>query len=65
MRIAPAYYNLTQAAQYLGIGLATAQREWPGWEKFGVIPSRFPKRTLRFKKDDLDKIMDCLKLVKE
>jgi hypothetical protein len=58
-----AYMNLKEAAEYLGIGESTAKREWPSWEKYGVIPSRFPVRNLKFKRTELDKMMDSLKVV--
>lgn len=56
------YLNLRQAAEYLGIGRATAIRLWPSWSKFGVVPSRYPQRTLRFKRADLDRMMEALKV---
>lgn len=58
-----AYLNLKDSAVYLGLSYRTAKNEWPGWiEKFNVTPSRYPKRTLRFKKTDLDKIMELTKV---
>lgn len=57
-----AYMNLREAAHYLGIGESTAKREWPGWKEFGVVPSRYPKNTLRFKREDLDRMMESLKV---
>jgi predicted site-specific integrase-resolvase len=54
--------NLKQAAEYLGIAYITAQKGWPSWLKHGVVPARFPQRTLRFKREDLDKMMDLLKV---
>lgn len=58
-----AYLSLKESAEYLGIGESTAQRDWCSWEKFGVIPSRYPGRTLKFKKSDLDKLMEATKVV--
>lgn len=56
------YLNLKQSAEYLGIGEATAQRLWPSWGSYGVHPARYPKRTLRFKKTDLDRLMEAFKV---
>lgn len=56
------YFNLRQASQYLGIGIATAKREWVKWQEYGVIASRYPARTLRFKRSDLDKLMQSFKV---
>lgn len=56
------YLSLKQAAEYLGIGDSTAKKNWPTWEQYGVIPSRYPKRTLRFKRSDLDKLMELTKV---
>jgi hypothetical protein len=66
MEITPAYLNLKQSAQYLNIAESTAKKIWPSWiDKYGVIPSRYPSRTLKFKVSDLDKIMDAEKVVRE
>lgn len=56
------YLNLKQAAEYLGISESHAKTQWPGWSKYGVIPSRFPSRMLKFKISDLDKLMEVLKV---
>ncbi len=57
-----AYLNLREASQYLGIGESTAQHIWPSWEAYGVIPSRFPVKTLKFKKSELDQMLENLKV---
>jgi hypothetical protein len=59
IEVEQAYLNLRQAAQYLGIGLSTAKRTWPEWGDKGCKARRYPKHTLRFKKEDLDKLMDA------
>lgn len=57
------YLNLKQAAEYLGINESTASRQWPGWkERFNVVPSKLGKRTLKFKRSDLDQMMEALKV---
>jgi hypothetical protein len=56
------YLSLKESAEYLGIGESTVRKEWPSWEKFGIVPSRFPAQTLRFKKSDLDRLMDATKV---
>lgn len=56
------YLNCREAAQFLGIGYSTVLRDWPSWVEWGVVPSRYPKRTLRFKKSDLDKLMQAFKV---
>lgn len=63
-KIERGYLNLRQACQYLGIGESTGQRIWPLWEKeYGVVPSRFPKKTLKFRRADLDRMMESTKVV--
>jgi len=57
------YLNLKQAAEYLGIGGSTAKRIWPSWIDHGVVPSRFPGNKLRFKRSELDRMMDLLRVV--
>ncbi len=57
------YLNLKESAEYLGIGASTAKREWPSWQRYGVIPARFPVKTLRFKRADLDRMIESLKVV--
>lgn len=61
-KITQAYLNLKESAIYLGISVSTAQKVWCQWERYGVIPARFPARTLRFKRSDLDKMMEHLKV---
>lgn len=56
------YLNLREAAEYLGIGESTAQRLWPSWIKLGIIPARYPGKRLRFKKSDLDKLIEQFKV---
>lgn len=56
------YFNLNQTAQYLGMGLSTVKRDWPSFSKYGVVPSRVGKRTLRFDKEQLDRMMERLKV---
>jgi predicted DNA-binding transcriptional regulator AlpA len=58
------FLSLKETAEYLGIGERTAQRDWPSWERYGVVPSRMGSRVLRFKKADLDQMMESLKVVK-
>lgn len=60
-----AYLNLKQAAEYLGIPYSTANRDWPGWEKHGVIPSRRNGRVkgvLMFSRKDLDGLVESWKV---
>lgn len=65
MRPNQAYLNLRETAEYLGIGESTAKKEWPRWQKYGVIPSRFPAKGLKFKRSDLDRMMESTKVVTE
>lgn len=63
------YLNLKQAAEYLGIGESTAKNRkspayWCKWEKFGVVASRWPGRMLKFKRSDLDRMMEETKVTK-
>jgi hypothetical protein len=58
-----AYLNLRESAEYLGMGKSTLKRIWPSLERYGIIPSRFPARTLRFKKTDLDRLMQETKVI--
>lgn len=67
--ITPAYLSLKDTAAYLGIGLSTSKRDWPSWEKFGVIPSRYVSSTGRgrrlfFRRTELDRMMDQMKVIK-
>ncbi|MBI5150149.1 MAG: helix-turn-helix domain-containing protein [Candidatus Omnitrophica bacterium] len=62
--ITPAYLNLKQSAEYLGISEGHTKRIWPSWQRYGVVPARFPARTLRFKRSDLDRMIESLKVVK-
>lgn len=66
--MSPAYLNLKKSAEYLGIGYSTIKDEKKGyltWEKYGVIPSKFPGgRSVRFKITDLDRLMEKLKIIK-
>lgn len=66
---APAYLSLKDTAAYLGMGLSTSKRDWPSWEKFGVIPSRYVNSTGRgrrlfFRRAELDRMMDQMKVIK-
>ena len=57
--------GLRGAAEYLGIGMSTVQRDFPSWEKFGVTIYRYGRSTkkyptgreLRFRKDELDRVL--------
>lgn len=65
MEIIPAYLSTKQAAEYLGIGYSTAKKNWPQWTKFGVVPSRLNgKAELRFKRSELDRLMDAWRVIK-
>lgn len=73
------YMNLRQTADYLGMSLSTAHRSYPTWVEHGVIPSRLRSlvknekgsievregRNLRFKRSEIDRMMDQLKVVKK
>lgn len=62
------YFNLKQCAEYLGLSISTVRNvksrwHWAGWERYGVRPSRMPgTRILLFKKTDLDKLMEAIKV---
>lgn len=56
------YLSLKQSAEYLGLSESRAKVIWPGWAKYGCVPSRLSSRTLRFKRSDLDKMMEALKV---
>lgn len=67
--ITPAYLSLTETAAYFGMSLGTAKRDWPSWEKFGVVPSRYVNRSGRgrrlfFRRTELDRMMDQMKVIK-
>lgn len=56
------YLTLKEAAEYLNISVSSAHKEWPRWAEFGCVPSRFPRHTLRFKRSDLDRLMEATKV---
>lgn len=51
------YFNLREAAEYLGIGYSQGKVDWPGWKKWGCVPVRYGK-ALKFKKSQLDRMME-------
>lgn len=59
------YLNCRQAGEYLGLGYSTVLRDWPKWVSWGIVPSRYPSRTLRFKRSDLDRLMQANKVQQE
>lgn len=65
IQISPEYLSGKQAAIYLGIGYSTLRRDWPSWTKLGVVPSRYNgRKELRFKRGELDSLMDQWKVIK-
>ena len=58
------YFNLREACEYLGIGYSTMKKSgrWVSWGDYGVVPSRPGKRTLKFKKSDLERMMEMTKV---
>lgn len=60
------YLSLAQTAEYLGMGLSTVQRSWPGWKTYGVNPSRRPGgRGLLFRRAELDAMVRQWRIYKE
>jgi predicted site-specific integrase-resolvase len=68
LQISPEYLSAQQAASYLGIAYETLKKNYPQWMKFGVIARRFNNKAdtgkLRFKRSELDQMMDQWKVVK-
>lgn len=69
IKISPEYFSAKQAADYLGIAYVTLKRDYPGWDRFGVIARRYNDRAstgkLRFKRTELDQMMNQWKVIKE
>lgn len=55
------YLSLREAAEYLGISYRTAYRDWKSWIKYGVSPCKYNK----FKKEDLDELMEMGGVIKK
>lgn len=54
--------NLREFAEKIGVSYITAKRRWPQWIDLGIVPSRYPTRTLRFKASDADRFMQLTKV---
>lgn len=68
IQIAPQYLTARQASDYLGIAYVTLRKDYKSWFDLGVNPSRYGGKNdsghLRFKRSELDHLMDQWRLVK-
>lgn len=59
LRAAGNLLTAKEAAAYLGISYNTLKRDWPAFDKYGVVPCRYRGgRILLFKKSELDQMIE-------